>query len=98
MTSSFALIPQFYGVADSHLFSALRVIAEREAGAPGANGMQGKNVAVISIGTSTEESSAAWYEAVCLAWGSQACTSFRPCASKGASVRPAAVGGGSLEV
>jgi hypothetical protein len=62
---------RYYGVADSHLFSALRVVAE--------SGMQDKKVAVISIGTSTNEASSAWYEAVCLAWGSQSCTSFRPC-------------------
>ena len=69
-------------MGDSHLFSALRVVAE--------SGMHDKKVAVISIGTSTDEASGAWYEAVCLAWGSQSCTSFRPCAA-GVAVSAAAL-------
>lgn len=86
LTRTNNLSKQYYGAADSHLFSALRIIADAEG--VGRNSMQGKKVAVISVGTSTDESSAAWYEAVCLAWGSRSCTSFRPCQALNQSVIP----------
>jgi len=68
---------KFYGSGDAHLYAAIEALLH--ASWKGGGVLAGRKVAVFGIGCSTNPSSAAWYEAVCMAAGAQSCTSFRPC-------------------
>lgn len=69
---------KYYGLVDSHLFTAMSVIPRRPSMA--GNGLlQDKRVAIISIGYADDRCSGAWYETVALAFGARLCVSFRPC-------------------